>query len=805
MNLPKTYNPESEKKWQLYWEKENIYKFDPDDSKRELYVIDTPPPTISGDMHMGHAFMYAQMDFIARYQRMLGKNVFYPFGTDDNGLPTEKLVEKKNNVKSVEMKRSKFIKLCLDTLDEIRPRFVQDWKNIGISCDFSLFYSTINEHCRKISQWSFIDLYKKGRQYRKEAPTIFCTTCRTAIAQVQLEDKVFESTFNDIVFKVKGEKDIIIATTRPELLSSCVAIFVHPDDARYKKYIGKKAIVPIFEQEVPILVDNRADPEKGSGAVMCCTFGDQTDIEWYKAYNLPLRMSIDKKGRMTQLAGKYQGLAIKAAKAEIIQDLKKMGVLLKQKKITHTVNVHDRCNTPIEIINSKQWYVKYLDLKEEFIKRGAEMNWFPKHMRLRLNNWIKGLQWDWCISRQRHFGIPFPVWYCKNCDAEILAREEDLPVDPLEDKPPLNQCSQCGSTEFIPEKDVLDTWPTSSLTPTIAAELVKKSKNYNRLKPMDLRPQGHDIITFWLFNTLVKSHLHFNRKPWKNVMITGWALDPHGKKMSKSKGNVVHPQDMIKKYNADALRYWAAGSKLGDDLPFQEKDLVTGKKTVIKLWNASKFALMHLQDFNDIPHELETIDKWLLTKIQNLIKDCTNYFEQYEYSKAKLAVDNFFWNVFADYYLEMVKDRLYNPDNYPKGAKVSAQFTLYNAVLNILKLFAPIMPHITEEIYQRYFAEKEGKKSIHVSDWPTYNKNFIYKEAEKAGELAVEIIGQARKYKAKHSMSMKDEISLMHIQCTNSQRLLIEEVLADIKTTAKIFELEFDECKTLKIKCVRSR
>ncbi len=800
MELPKKYNPnESEPKWQKFWEEKKIYRFDENDTKKELYVIDTPPPTISGKMHLGHAFSFSQMDFIARYHRMKGRNVFYPFGTDDNGLPTALLVEKKKKVRSVDMERTEFINLCLETLRELRPDFVKDWKDIGMSCDYSRFYSTINDHCRRISQKSFLDLYKMGREYRKEAPSIWCPKCQTAISQVELEDEDLDSTFNDIVFKVADEKDLVIATTRPELLSSCVAIFVHPDDKRYKDYVGKKAKVPVFEHLVPILVDERANPEKGTGAVMCCTFGDQTDIEWYKAHNLPLRISITKNGKMTELAGKYQGMKIKEARAEIIKDMKESGLLLNQKPIKHAVNVHERCGTPVEILNTKQWFIKYLDLKDEFLERGAEINWYPEHMRSRLNNWIEGLQWDWCISRQRHFGIPFPVWYCKKCDEVIIAEEKDLPIDPLEKNPPVKKCPKCGSTEFIPEKDTLDTWATSSLTPKLAGELIRGSKNYARIYPADLRPQAHDIITFWLFNTLVKSHLHYNRTPWKNVMVSGWALDPHGKKMSKSKGNVIAPQVMIEKYSADSLRFWAAGSKLGDDLPFQEKDLVTGKKTVKKLWNASKFALMHLEDYKGEKPELEIMDRWLLSKLQKLVKSATESFDKYEYSKAKQETEIFFWQVFCDNYLEIVKDRLYNADKYHDTARISAQYSLYETVLNTLKLMAPFLPHITEEIYHLYFSEKEKKQSIHVSEWPIFNQDLIDENSEKTGDMAVEIIAEVRKFKSEKSLSLKEDISILTIKCSEDDRKLLEIIIEDLKAVTRAKEIEFGSNKELKI------
>jgi len=805
MDLPKKYKPkESEEKWQKYWEKNNIYKFDKDDTKRELYIIDTPPPTVSGAMHLGHAFSYTQMDIIARYQRMKGRNVFYPFGTDDNGLATERLIERMNKVRSVNMKRSEFIKLCLSTLNKIRPDFVQDWKNLGMSCDFSLFYSTINDHCRKISQNSFLKLYKDGREYRKEAPSIWCPECQTAIAQVELEDKEFKSTFNDIVFKVEGEKDLIIATTRPELLGSCVAVFVHPDDKRYKKYVGKKAKVPVFNHEVPILFDKRADPEKGTGAVMCCTFGDQTDIEWYKAHNLPLRMSIGKDGRM--LVKGYEGLKTKEAKEKIIEEMKKKALLKKQEPIKHMVNVHERCGTPIEILNTKQWFIKYLDLKDQFLVNGSEMKWHPDHMRSRLDNWINGLQWDWCISRQRHFGIPFPVWYCAKCDAEILAKEKDLPVDPLEDKPSIKKCPECGHDKFIAEKDVMDTWATSSLTPELAGELIKGSKNHKKIYPMDLRPQAHDIITFWLFNTMVKSQLHHKRNPWKHITISGWALDPKGKKMSKSKGNVIHPQKMIELYNADALRFWAAGSKLGDDLPFQEKDLITGKKTVVKLWNASKFGLMHLEDFKKYG-DIEVMDRWLITKLHRLIKTATDYFETYEYSKAKQETEIFFWQIFCDNYLEIAKDRLYNPDKYHKGARASAQFALYEAILNILKLFAPVMPYITEEIYHLYFAEEEKLKSIHNSSWPVYDEKMIDNTAEQAGDYLVDIVRVVRKFKSDKALSLKAEVKELVIECDDKTRKKIELVLKDLAAVTNSKDIIFgkgnlEAGKDIKIKVV---
>lgn len=799
MELPKRYDPkEAELKWQKYWEENEIFKFNPKDKKREVYSVDTPPPTVSGKMHLGHAFSYSQQDFMVRFHRMLGKNIFYPFGTDNNGVATERLIEKIKKVRAKSMDRDEFVKLCSDTVkQELIPQYKDDMKKLGLSCDFDIFYDTIDSHSQKISQRSFIELYKKGREYRKDAPTMWCPKCETGISQVECEDKEFDSFFNDIVFKVKyengKEEDLVIATTRPELLPACVSVFYHPTDKRYKKYLGKKAKVPLFDFEVEIMEDKRVDPEKGTGMVMCCTFGDQTDMEWQKAYDLPIKMAFTSDGKMSEITGKYEGMNIHDARKAIIEDMKENGLLLSQEPIKHSVNVHERCGTEIEFLKSKQWFIKYLDLKEEMLEWGKKLNWYPKHMRSRYDHWVKGLQWDWMISRQRFFGVPFPVWYCKECDEVILADVEDLPIDPIKDNVPISKCPKCGCSEFVPEMDVMDTWATSSLTPQIATELIEDKEMQKKIYPMSLRPQAHDIITFWLFNTVVKSRLHNSVNPWKDVAISGHAQDPHGKKMSKSKGNVVEPQKMMDKYCADALRYWAAGSKLGDDLPFQEKDLVTGQKFVTKIWNASKFTFMHLEDYNlEEPKELLVMDRWILSKLSRIIKDSVESFNKYEYSKTKLDVDKFFWMTFCDNYLEIVKDRLYNPDVRGEEARNSGQYTLYHSLLSVIKMMAPIMPHITEEIYQIYFASKESKKSIHVASWPSLD--MIDEEAEKIGDVVVGIVEHARRAKSEKNVSLKTAIKQIFVKAklTAEQFDLVED---EIKATTKAEMIEFEQIK----------
>ena len=789
MELPERYDPHAEeKRWQDFWEKEHVYSFDKKSSK-PIYSVDTPPPTVSGKMHIGHSFSYSQQDFIVRYKRMAGFNVFYPFGIDNNGVPTERLVEKMKGVKARDMSREAFQKLCMDTLEkELLPVYLGNWKGIGMSCETGYFYTTINPSTIKISQKSFIDIYKMGREYRKDAPAMWCPECETGISQQECQDKQVDSFFNDIVFKVEG-KELIIATTRPELLPACVAIFYHPDDKRYQHLKGKKAEVPLFGFEVPILSDARVDVEKGTGIVMCCTFGDQTDMEWQKAYNLPIKIAITTNGRMSEIAGKYRSLPIKDARKEIIEELKKSGLFKSQKPINHAVNTHERCGTEVEFIKSKQWFIKYLDLKDEMIKWGDKLNWYPEHMKSRYTNWISGLQWDWLISRQRYFGVPFPVWYCKKCDEIILADESQLPVDPLKTKPKIAKCPKCGCAEFIPESDVLDTWATSSLTPEIAASLIPEM--YDKLYPMSLRPQAHDIITFWLFNTVVKSQLHNKKNPWKDCVISGWALDPHGKKMSKSKGNVIEPQVMIDKYSADALRFWAAGSKLGEDLPFQEKDLVTGQKTVTKLWNASKFAIMHLADFDGKKPKLEAMDRYFISKLQELIKTGTEAFDVYEYSKTKAETEKFFWHMFCDYYLEIVKDRLYNSAGRGEEARRSAQFGLYTLLYAQLRLFAPFMPHITEEVYQLFFKEREKHKSIHISEWPKFEEKLVEQKLIEGGDVALEIIAEARKFKTDLKLSLAAPLKELVIEAKHKDKL--REFLDDIKSSTKAEKVSFGE------------
>ena len=767
-----------EKKWLGFWEKQKIYKFKPG---KETYSIDTPPPTLSGNMHIGHSFSYSQQDFIARFYRMFKGSVFYPFGTDDNGLPTERLVEKINNVKSKEMSRSDFIELCLKTLKKITPDFVQDWKNLGISADYDICYSTIDKNSQKISQKSFIELYKKGEIYKKEFPTLWCCECQTAIAQAELEDKEQETFFTTLKFFVNDNgKEIVlpIATTRPELLGACVGVFVNPKDKRYKQFVGKKAKVPLFNHEVPILEDESAEIDKGTGALMICSFGDKYDVDAINRHKLNSRVVLNKNGTLNDLFKDYKGLKIKEARKRILEDLKEKNLIVEQKKIVHNVNVHDKCGTEIEFIPTEQWFIKILDKKKQLIEQGRKINWYPEHMKKRYENWIQGLDWDWSISRDRHFGIPIPVWHCEKCNSIVLAEEKELPIDPIKIK---KKCLKCKS-ELRPETKVLDTWATSSLTPQIASSLVK-----NQIKiPYSLRPQAHDIIRTWAFYTIVKSLLHEKKLPWNNIVISGF-VTLGGEKMSKSKGNVIAPQEVLNNYGADALRFWSSGSRLGEDLDYQEKDLVTGKKFINKLWNASNFVFMNLNNYKGYKGKsakLEKVDELFIQKLNETIKSSTEYFEKYEYNRVRAEVEQFFWNVFCDYYLEIVKWRVYNGN---KQEKESAYYTLYYSLLNILKLLAPIMPFITEEIYQSHYLKNEKIKSIHLCEWPEEIKVKKEKGDGKIFDGLIEIIGKIRQEKTKSQKSMKAEIVLT---LEKDKIKELKEVIEDLKHVVNAREIK---------------
>ena len=525
----------SEKKWQDFWEETGIYKFDTSGEKGEIYSIDNPPPTVNGKIHIGHVFSYTQIEMIARYMRMKGYNVFYPFGFDDNGLPTERLVEKQIGKKANQLSREEFTKLCLETTAKYEEQFKELFKSLGFSADWDYMYSTMGEKAQRTSQKSFIDLYNKGKLHHEEKPCLWCSECQTSIAQAELETKEVETKFNYLNFRIPElNENLEIATTRPELLPGCVAVFVNPKDEKKAKYIGKEIEVPLLGYKVKILGDDKVELDKGTGAVMCCTFGDATDVEWCRKYNLPTKQIIQKDGRISSEVENYGGMTISDAREAIIRDLSKEGYLLKQEDLMHQIGVHERCGTPAEFVREKQWEIDLVEDKERLLKAGSEVNWNPKSMKARYDDWVINIQWNWGISRQRYFGIPFPVWYCKGCGDTILAKEEDLPVNPLSTKPS-EPCPCCGGTDFEPEKDVMDTWATSSLTPLINAEWAKDENGelMNKIFPMSLRANAHDIIRTWDFYTIAKSLYHTGELPWKDIMVAGHVLAQKGEFQKK--------------------------------------------------------------------------------------------------------------------------------------------------------------------------------------------------------------------------------------------------------------------------------
>ena len=805
MSLPKRYNPKTaEPALQSQWRADGTYHFNPH-SDAPVFSIDTPPPSVSGHLHLGHVYSYSQTDFIARFFRMNGRNLFYPMGFDDNGLPTERLVERLENVHATDIGRQAFIDLCLRVSEETEGQYRELWQRLGLSVDWRYTYRTIDDNSRRLAQWSFLDLHKKGLAYRQKAPAIWCPECQTAIAQAELNDLERESTFYTLAFRLEDGTMLPIATTRPELLPACVAVFVHPDDGRFTPYLGQKITTPYTHQQVPLLADPAAEPEKGTGAVMCCTFGDNADVTWWRTHDLPLIEAIGADGRLTHAAGAdLAGHTTTEARQIIISKLRQAGELLGEEKISQHVRTHERCDTPVEYRVVSQWFIRLLEFKNELLAQGEKINWQPAHMKLRYRQWVENLAWDWCISRQRFFGVPFPVWTCANCGETILAGESDLPVDPLADKP-AHPCPTCQSNEFIPEADVMDTWATSSLTPQIVAqwafsESLGTQALYKQTYPFSLRPQAHEIIRTWAFYTIAKSWLHFGTLPFESVAISGWGLSPAGDgKISKSKkSSVTGPMEMIEKYSADAVRYWAASTGLGKDAIISEEKIQAGAKLVNKLWNVARFCSRFLQNWQPESVNGERLsvivtlaDRWLLANLQELIERTTRLYEQYDYATTKSEIEQFFWQILADNYLEMAKLRLYEGGPASEGAR----YALHHALLTTLKLLAPILPFVTERIYQGLFAKAEvsadgSAASIHTSAWPTGNEAWRDELAILHGNQLVEIATVVRRYKSEQNLSLGAELARLHLQTADAELAVhLREAITDLTSITRAKEI----------------
>jgi len=784
--LPGEYDPSDvEPAWQDQWVTDGTYAYDesaapraadasgdePRDDADTRFTIDTPPPTVSGNLHMGHLYQFTLQDFVARYRRMAENTVYFPFGYDDNGIASERLTERELDIRHQDFSRRAFQEKCRDVCADYEEEFTEDVQSLAISVDWDNTYKTIAPDVQRVSQLSFLDLYEQGREYRQRAPTIWCPDCETAISQVEQEDEDKATKFNDIAFDLVADSEgpitwdetFTISTTRPELLPACVSVFVHPDDDDNQHLVGGTARVPLFEQEVPIIADERVDMETGSGVVMCCTFGDQNDIEWYQAHDLDLRLAIDESATMTEVAGEYEGMSTTDAREAIIEDLDDAGHLLESRDHDHTVQVHERCGVEVEYLVTEQWYIEMLDKKDEYLDAGRQMDWYPEKMFSRYQHWIEGLEWDWGISRQRDSGIPIPVWYCDDCGEPVMADRGDLPVDPLSDDPPVDRCPECGHDDLTPEEDVFDTWATSSLTPLVNAgwDWDTESEDFvwdnPELYPFDLRPQGHDIISFWLFHTVVKCYEHTGEVPFENVMVNGMVLDENREAMSKSKGNVIPPSEVLENFPVDAARYWAAGTSIGDDFPYKEGDLEAGERLLQKLWNASRLVdQLTPTERPAEPDDLSAVDRWMLAELDATIDSVTAKFEDYAFSKARNELRSFFWNTFCDDYLEIAKQRL------SEGGDASTEYTLVRAHRTFLQLFAPFLPHITEELWDRldYAATADADGSIHTTDWPAAGGH----EADlAAGETAMEVVSALRRYKTENGLPLNADLGHVEV------------------------------------------
>lgn len=821
-------------KWSQHWEDEGTFRFDRGADREKVFAIDTPPPTVSGSLHIGHVLSYTHTDLVARFQRMRGREVFYPMGWDDNGLPTERRVqnyfgvvcdpsvpydpdfeppmrgaEGKKSKEQVPVSRRNFIELCLELTESDEKAFEDLWRYLGLSVDWGYTYSTVSPKAQLASQKAFLRLLEDGQVENVEAPVLWDISFRTAVAQAEIEDRERPGAFHKLAFH--GEDgDLTIETTRPELLPACVALVANPDDERYKPHFGKTFRTPVFGVEVTLEAHPLALPDKGTGAAMVCTFGDLTDIIWWRELQLPVRPIIRRDGRLRKVtwgeapfqstddaaaAKAYEQMAgqtVFSARKAVVEMLEASGELLEApREVSHAVKFYEKGDRPLEIVTTRQWFVKVLGERDAFLRRGEQIDWHPGHMVKRYEAWVNGLNGEWCISRQRFFGIPFPVWYPVRDDGTadhsrpITPPVESLPVDPASDVPEGYTESQRGKPGgFVADPDVLDTWATSSLTPQVAGGWADDPELFAKVFPMHLRPQGHDIIRTWLFSTVVRSHYLHDELPWSNAAISGWVLDPDRKKMSKSKGNVTTPQGLLDQYGSDAVRYWAASARLGVDATFDEGKIKTGRKLAIKILNASKFILMHEPASEEGEGTIEApLDRALLGNLADIVERATRAFESYDHTGALELTEATFWNL-CDDYLELVKGRSYG--NQGDAAAESAKHALRAALEVILRLMAPFLPFTAEEVWSWW---REG--SVHRQPWPSADDlRAMAAGADPAVlEVTSDVLKEVRRAKTEGKVSLKTPVARLHVKDTAARLEALAAARDDLVSAGKVEEL----------------
>lgn len=800
---------EQEKKRQDFWQEKQTYAFDmQNNSDKPIYSIDTPPPTVSGKLHIGHVFSYTQWELIARYKRMTGHNVFYPAGFDDNWMPTEILAENELKIKLRDTERKDFIDQCLTVTEKYRDLYKNFWISLGMSMDRTRSYSTISPKVQAVAQKRFIELYNKKSINKKQFPALRCTHHQTTIAQAETEEKEFDEFFNDIRFTTEDGSDFIIATTRPELLPACVACFVHPDDIRYAHLVWQIITTALWDK-VPLLADDRVKMDKWTWALMCCSYGDEMDLYWIMKYALPTKVIINRYWKIEwSWIEELEWLKVTQAREKIIEIIEAKGALVNRIAIKQSKAISERGKVAVEIIPVHQWFVDILDYKKDLHAQNDKMNWLPEFMKKRSTDWIENLQWDWNISRNRKYGIPIPVRYSKKTDEVIFPHESQLPIDPSTDFP-LELPEWHTTDDIIAETMVFDTWFTSGLTPTINQEFLKQDGCDINILPMSLRLQAHDIIRTWLLYTTLHSYYNDGSIPFKDVMISWHVLAWKGEKISKSKSNAqFQPEQLLEQFWADATRYWALSGQLGKDMVFDDAQLKNGRKLVMKLRNAFSFVKMHLEDFDqkhdDINQKFDSLyptDQRIFEQLNSTIIKMRDLLDNYEFGLAKIAFEEFFRHDFCDNYLEIVKLRLYKPELFENGIeqRKSAQYTLYNIYQWIIKLVAPYLPHITEEIYQDFYKQHEWIDSIHSTNYPT--PIDISKKHADSMESIIYIISEVRSYKTTNQLSLWADLASITIYWPNDYISWIKPFADDIRWVAKAATIKFEESNETKVSC----